>query len=129
MPHLETPAELADHLADQVGVYGAHEDETCTEQRPCRPCYVTDLTERIRAAVQNETMLVAMEQMPAPPPPKVRVRVWPVVEQLPLLSPTAEELEQQRAKVRARYKKGGCTCDLSLTGLHHDDCPAAVQVT
>lgn len=127
LPHLETPDELADHIADQVGIYGAHEDESCTEQRPCRPCYVLDLTERIRAAVQNENLLVAMEQMPAPAPP--RVRVPPAAEQLSLPSPTAEELERQRAKVRARYRKGGCTCDLSLTRMHRDDCPAAVQVT
>jgi hypothetical protein len=64
MPHLETPDELADFLADQVGVYGAHEDGVCTEQRPCRPCYVSELTARIRQSVKNEALLGSMAPEP-----------------------------------------------------------------
>jgi len=57
MPYLETPDELADHLADLLGIYGAHGDQ-CTEQKPCRVCWVPGMTERIRSSVLNEQRLV-----------------------------------------------------------------------
>lgn len=46
MPNLETPEELAEKIADWLGVYGAHGDEsnpegiTCTDEKPCRACFV-----------------------------------------------------------------------------------------
>lgn len=56
MPYLETPDELAAHLADLLGIYGAH-GEQCTEQKLCRVCWVSDMTLRIRNAVLNEAKL------------------------------------------------------------------------
>ena len=56
MPNLETPDELADEIANWLGVYGAH-DENCTEEKECRCCFVLGLTERIRQAVRNEELL------------------------------------------------------------------------
>lgn len=55
MPYLETPAELAEWVADQVGVYGGG----CGEQVPCncRCCFVAELTQRIRDARDNEIFL------------------------------------------------------------------------
>jgi hypothetical protein len=66
MPYLETPDELADALADLLGVYGAHEDETCTDKRPCRPCFTAGMADRIRRSVANEQLVgPAMEPQPA----------------------------------------------------------------
>lgn len=60
MPNLETPDELADHIADLAGIYGAHGEEetsTCTDAKPCRVCFVSGMTDRIREAVRNEALL------------------------------------------------------------------------
>ena len=56
MPNLETPAELADAVADWLGYYGTHSDSgKCA--LGCRLCLTTNLTERIRAAATNEKIL------------------------------------------------------------------------
>jgi len=47
MPNLETPGELSDWLADQIGVWGADD----------RSPWVADVTERIRRSVANERLL------------------------------------------------------------------------
>lgn len=54
MPYLETPSELADFLADSIGIYGGHEDG---EKKQCRVCFVFEMSARIRAAVENEQKL------------------------------------------------------------------------
>jgi hypothetical protein len=54
MPYLETPDELAEFLANQLGIYGAHEDGEANE---CRCCFVAGVKERIRNAVKNEKLL------------------------------------------------------------------------
>lgn len=77
MPHLETPEELAEHLADRLGVYGAHGDErnpegvTCTDEKPCRPCFVMAMAERIRRAVKNERIMKIAEAVLAQDPPSI----------------------------------------------------------
>lgn len=53
-PNLETPAELAEWLADQTNIYGVPDgsfdhDADC----PCRICWVIDVEARIRASVEN----------------------------------------------------------------------------
>lgn len=55
MPYVETPQDIAEEVADQIGVYGAAEehDDDCE----CRVCFVTGLTERIRISVENEKLL------------------------------------------------------------------------
>ena len=53
MPYLETPPELADAIANMCGIYGAHDDDVCTEARPCRCCFATAMAERIRDAEQT----------------------------------------------------------------------------
>ena len=59
MPYLETPQELAEALADLVGVYGGHDDD---EPKPCRICWTMDMTDRIRKAVENETQINRMHE-------------------------------------------------------------------
>ena len=60
--YIEMPADLAEHLADLVGVYGAH-DKACEQgaEQPmnprvtkCRVCFVFEMETRIREAVRNE---------------------------------------------------------------------------
>lgn len=63
MPYIERPDELADTLADLIGVYGAHDPfekgEICPDdpRKMCRVCFVNHMTDRIRASVKNEAML------------------------------------------------------------------------
>ena len=63
MPLLETPSELADHLADLLGIY---EDPNCTEEKheagecDCRVHWVIQMTKRIREATKNESRLSAL---------------------------------------------------------------------
>ena len=65
MPNLETPDELADAIADMVGVYGACAeilDEPCAGK--CRPHFVSEMTNRIREAAANEALLAARSAKP-----------------------------------------------------------------
>lgn len=58
MPNLITPPELADEIADKLGVYGACAvpfGSPCDGK--CRPSFTSDLAERIRMATINEHML------------------------------------------------------------------------
>lgn len=61
MPNLETPGELADELANLMGVYGSHTprcgDHASLKTCECRICFVTELTARIRQSVANENLL------------------------------------------------------------------------
>lgn len=54
MPYIETLHELAEEIADLVGVYGAHEEN---EVKRCRVCFTSGLVERIRCASKNEKRL------------------------------------------------------------------------
>ena len=57
MPFIEAPDELAEWLADKVGVYGGH-DEKCDgpgAAKVCRICWTEDVIVRIRASVKNES--------------------------------------------------------------------------
>jgi hypothetical protein len=58
MPYLENVDELAESLADAVGVWGACRDESpdgCHLWRAgCRVCWTMRIKARIRDAVQNE---------------------------------------------------------------------------
>lgn len=54
MPYLETPDELADYLADRLGIYGSHVEDEAEE---CRICFTMAMAHRIRAAVENENQL------------------------------------------------------------------------
>lgn len=56
MPMLETPPELADAIADLCGVYGSHDDNG-PEHCSCRVCFVAEMEQRIRQAVENEGRL------------------------------------------------------------------------
>lgn len=55
MPHLETPDELADAVANWLDIYGAHSDD---ESKPCRVCFVFNFSDRVRMAVRNEQTLL-----------------------------------------------------------------------
>lgn len=58
MVEIETVDELADAIADMLGVYGAgpeygsHDDEC-----DCRNCFVIRMEDRIRNAVKNDKLL------------------------------------------------------------------------
>jgi hypothetical protein len=57
----EMPRELAEQIADWVGVYGSHNNK-CTEEEPCRMCFTEEVVGRIRAAVQNEKFDTAIDE-------------------------------------------------------------------
>lgn len=70
MPYLETPPELAEELADMLGINGCV-PEGCDGNSPdldvdhpgdckCRLCFTIDITERIRQVVKNEARLSVM---------------------------------------------------------------------
>lgn len=63
MPYLETPDELADAIADMVGIYGGcprgfdgEPDADCQECK-CRIGFVAEMTDRIQRSVANERRL------------------------------------------------------------------------
>ena len=58
MVELETTHELAEAIADMLGIYVTgpeHGDHPC--ECTCRMCFVTIMEDRIRLAVENETLL------------------------------------------------------------------------
>lgn len=55
MPFIETPEDIAEELADTLGIYGAAKEHN--ENCKCRVCFVVDMTDRIRQAVRNEHLL------------------------------------------------------------------------
>ncbi len=57
MPYIETPNDLAEHIADLAGVYGTKADDDHPSDCSCRICFVIGMTERIRTAAENETFL------------------------------------------------------------------------
>jgi hypothetical protein len=66
---IETVNDFCEHLADLVGVYGGCKhaekgDGDCPEKliTCCRIGFVTEISERIWKAVENEKMLSAMDQ-------------------------------------------------------------------
>jgi len=56
---LEVLSDIVEQLADQIGVYGAHDEDNdaACEDKPCRVCWTSDLTDRIWAAVRVEQQL------------------------------------------------------------------------
>jgi hypothetical protein len=63
MPNLETPPQLAEVLANEFGIYGAHpEGRDDRENCDCRVCFVSSVTERIRQAVLNEHLLARVKE-------------------------------------------------------------------
>lgn len=60
MPFFESVDELADSIADMLGVYGAHsKNEECSDsaRKMCRVCFVSVMSSRIRGSVENERLL------------------------------------------------------------------------
>jgi hypothetical protein len=64
--HLETPGELADWLADKMGIYGdpncvnptgIEGDDMHDDDCNCRVFWVPRMADRIRSAVKNEEAL------------------------------------------------------------------------
>jgi len=53
MPRTETPPDLAEELADMLGVYGAAPDSH-VEDCECRLCFTVGMSQRIRESVENE---------------------------------------------------------------------------
>ena len=61
MPYLETPDELADALADMLGIYGACDSEICDCKKDgktcCRVGFLFYMAQRIRDSVINEKLV------------------------------------------------------------------------
>jgi hypothetical protein len=62
--NIETVSELAEQIADWIGIYGGCKstgDEGCEwdEKKPfcCRQGFVSDIEDRIKAAVENDRKL------------------------------------------------------------------------
>jgi len=53
MPHAETPPDLAEDIADMLGVYGVS-PETHADGCECRLCFTLGMSRRIRESVENE---------------------------------------------------------------------------
>ena len=69
MPFIETVCDLAEWLADKVGVYGAH-DEKCADPssgQTCRICWTEEVEVRIRKSVENESVLAESTKRDCPP--------------------------------------------------------------
>jgi hypothetical protein len=57
MPSIEDVDELAECLADAVGMWGSCPDadqDSCAQERYCRLCWTMAIKRRMRAAVQRE---------------------------------------------------------------------------
>ncbi len=56
---LELLTDVVEYLADQAGIYGAHDDEddAACEKKPCRCCWTSDVIDRIWSAVRIEQQL------------------------------------------------------------------------
>lgn len=64
--NIETPGDLAEYLANALGVYGAcrSPEGVCRTLRSadcCRSSFVTTMTERIRKSVENEQLIRRLE--------------------------------------------------------------------
>lgn len=58
MVELETADELADAIADMLGLYCVgSEHENHSDECNCRNCFVINMADRIRNAVKNEKLL------------------------------------------------------------------------
>lgn len=60
MPYIETPEDLAEHIANMCGVYGVAMDHP-TDCR-CRICLVHEMVDRIRASVLNELRVLSVKE-------------------------------------------------------------------
>lgn len=59
---IETPDELAEFLANALGVYGAHDQRCALKVYKCRCCFVTAMTARIRESVANEKLIQRLRE-------------------------------------------------------------------
>ena len=58
MVELETIHELAEHIADLLGIYGTRSEfGDHSDDCSCRMCFVLNMEDRIREAVENEKYL------------------------------------------------------------------------
>lgn len=60
---IETLDDVIEYLADQAGVYGAHDDddEPDPKGKPCRSCWTSVVRLRIEAAVEIERKLARQD--------------------------------------------------------------------
>lgn len=56
---IETLDDVIERLADEVGVYGAHDDENddACAKNPCRVCWTSNLRDRLIAAIKVDQKL------------------------------------------------------------------------
>ena len=60
MPYLETPQELAEDIADRIGIYGGGpENDKHPNNCNCRLCFVEIMANRIINSVKNKERLNA----------------------------------------------------------------------
>lgn len=56
---IETLDDIVEEIANTISVYGAHDEHCGDGPKSCRCCYVAELKERIRDAVNVERILNA----------------------------------------------------------------------
>lgn len=67
MPYLETPSDLAEEIADWVGVYGSCKSDgykgcqISNKLDCCRVGFIEEVEKRIRESVSNETLLLSIK--------------------------------------------------------------------
>lgn len=55
---IETLEDIVEEIADQLGIYGVHnEEDECFRQPKCRCCFTFSLRQRIENAVEIEQKL------------------------------------------------------------------------
>ena len=64
MPYIESVEELAEAIADMVGVYGGGPENGSDHAYDCkcRICFTDGMERRIRQAVENELRLMAHDR-------------------------------------------------------------------
>lgn len=64
---IDTPEDLAEEVADWIGIYGNCDQENCQESgRCCRAEFTQILAERIRNSVHNENAIITIDLKSSP---------------------------------------------------------------
>jgi hypothetical protein len=62
MPYLETPQDLAEDIADKLGIYGnIPENDEHLDNCNCRLCFVEIMIDRIKNSVINNLSIINKE--------------------------------------------------------------------
>jgi len=54
---IEIPEDVFEEIADRLGIWGAHDEERCGDNKPCRCCWMLHYAGRLREAIATEAYL------------------------------------------------------------------------